>query len=226
MALNYVQFQATKKMFKEYAFSGASFPMAYTDWSALDDDLKGAALYINFYSQIILAWPKAISICKLDSPTCDTETVVSDFLMTLTKNVAIIKANPKRYTPGYIYTLAKRSFICMLRQPKYTRVYDAEMSNEISTAEDEILDLFDLVPFEDDPIEVVQAREAIWAIIEGMGPKALKVANHLITDDPLSRSKNKVNDRLADVSVSSKEYPIIVAQIREKIAPYAYVFNF
>ena len=217
MAINYIQFQATKKMFKEYAFSKTSFPITFEEWSALDDDLKGAALYINFYSEIILAWS------KFDNSPCDTETIVSDFLMTLVKNVDKIMESPKRYKPGYIYTLAKRSFICMVRQPKYTRVFETEISNEVSTANDDIMDLFDLVPHEDEPYEVVQHHEALWTIIRGMGPKAEKVANHLINGEPLTRARKTANQRdldpLADVSVSAEEYPAIISQIKEKIAP-------
>lgn len=224
MAINYFQFQATKKMFRESAFSGISFPMDFDTWYALDDDLKAAALYINFYSEIVLAWS------KFDNSPCDTETIVSDFLMTLVKNVDKIKEAPKRYKPGYIYTLAKRSFICMVRQPKYTRVYESEMSNEVITSDNDVMDLFDLVPHEDEPYEVVQYREALWAIISNIGPKAEKVVNHLINGEPLTKVRKTANQReldpLADVSVDSEEYPIILSQIREKVAPLYYSYNF
>lgn len=224
MAINYSQFQATKKMFKVSAFSQVSFPITFDEWSALDDDLKGAALYINFYPQIVLAWS------KFDNSPCDTETIVSDFLMTLVKNVDKIKEAPKRYAPGYIYTLANRSFLCMVRQPKYNRIYESEISNEVSTTTDDIIDLFDLVPHEDEPYEVVQHREALWAIIRGMGPKAEKVVNHLINGEPLTRARKTANlrdlDPLADVSVSAEEYPAIISQISEKIAPLYYSYSF
>ena len=223
MAINYSQFQATKKMFREAAFSNYTFPLTYDEWFALDDDLKGAALYINFYPQIILAWS------KFDNSPCDTETVVSDFLITLVKNVDKIKESSKKYTSGYIYTLAKRSFICMVRQPKFTRVYTSEIGSEITTSDNDILNLFDLVPYEDEPYEAVQHSEALWAVIHGIGPKAEKVVNHLINDESLTKVRKTANHReldpLADVSVKAEEYPAIISQIREAIAPLYYAYS-
>lgn len=226
MASNNSQFHATKIMFKE-ALSDVSFPLEYNEWLALDEDLKAAALFVNFYSSITIAWSK-----YLPAPIT-SDTAVSTVMQYILKNVEILNKDSNRYTNGYFYTLAYNAICGVTRTVNTQNIYNYEMSNYTASTEggsDKELDLFDLVPYEDDPYEVAQAREALWSIIAGMGPKAEKVANHLITGDPLSKtrkdSREYANDRLADVSVTSKEYDEILNSIKEKIAPLGYIFGY
>ena len=66
-------------------------------------NLKAAALYVNFYQEITLAWK------KYQLPHIEEETAVSTVIQYLIKNVDIIENDKRRYTPNYIYQLAKNA---------------------------------------------------------------------------------------------------------------------
>ena len=97
------------------------------------------------------------------------------------------------------------------------------MPNEYK--EDDVdVNLWDLVPSTDEDFETQELKESIWEIIRKMGPKAEKVANHLINGtDSLNKlsssSKEYTSDRLADVTVSASEYEAILNELKVALAP-------
>lgn len=96
------QFKETLNLFKP-ALEGESYD-SYWEWMLIPDKLKAAALYIQFYDQITLAWAKTMK------PFIEEETAISTLMQYLIKNVDIIKENRKRYTPNYIYKIAFNAF--------------------------------------------------------------------------------------------------------------------
>ena len=141
------------------------------------------------------------------------------------KNVDKISKDSKRYTAEYIYQVCYNCLLSLWRTRNTERLRcSCEISNEY--AEDGVsVNLWDLVPAEDDDIETQQTKEAVWTIIRHMGPKAEKVVNHIINPgDTLHKisqsSSERPLDRLADVSVSKKEYDEIVEELRVRLAPY------
>lgn len=222
MANNFESFKATKSMFMG-AFDRKMFPLSFEDWDRLDTDLKAAALFINFYREITLAWDSYVN-----APITG-EAAVSEVLDVLMKNVHIISNAPERYTPQYIYHISKIKILGAVRPICVNQIYNSEISN-IAYADDNEVDLFDLCPYEDEPYEVAQAREALWAILEGMGPKALKVADHIINGNSLRRSHKRARlhpeDKLAEVSVSADEYAAIVKEIKKQIAPLGFAWGY
>ena len=88
------QFKETKTMFENTI--PVNFPISYEVWISLKDDIKAAALYVNFYDQITLAWQKAKSDFTSD------EDGVSTLMQYLIKNVPIIVNDEKKYKPSYI----------------------------------------------------------------------------------------------------------------------------
>lgn len=76
----------------------------YWDWMLLDDGMKAAALYVDFYDTIVLAWSKT------QKPFIEEDTAVSTVLQYLQKNVPVIKANKSRFTPNYMYKVAFNAF--------------------------------------------------------------------------------------------------------------------
>ena len=223
---NNTQFYLTKKLYAE-ALTDVTFPISYDEWIALPEDYKVAALYVNFYPQITMAW----LYCNKKGPApITTEDAIS---AVVTKFVTVMSSvDIKKYKASWIYTVAKNAIYDEIKPKNVQYHYNMVCSNYVYGDEsNEVeMDLFDLVPSEDDPYEVAQAREALWTIISGMGLKAEKVANHLINGDPLAKTrsdhKGYANDRLANVSVSSKEYDEILSDIKEKIAPLGYAFGF
>ena len=83
-------FYQTRDMFKE--FIGVDTPLAYSTWMELDPDKKAAALFVNFFDQITLAWYKVKSFYAVD------EDGVSTCLQYLQKNVPVIENAPNRFS--------------------------------------------------------------------------------------------------------------------------------
>ena len=152
--------------------------------------------------------------------------------MVLMKNSTILQTvenAKKRFTPNYFYTVAWGAFYSLVRSIANKARNDHEICNEVEDSDNDIsVNLFDLAPSVDDSYEVRQAKEAVWDIIVHMGPKAEKVANHLINGDTLKAirksSSEYSTDRLADVSVSPAEYRSILDALKIQLAPYAEFF--
>ena len=222
MAANNYQFIQTRDMFRDY-LSGYPKNLSYAEWIKADADDKAALLYVTFYQEITLAWCNAITSNKV--VYVSQEDGVSTVLQYLMKNVDKIADDENRYSPRYIY---KVCYNCLLSLAT-TRGADqkrsiCEISNEY-TEGDTLVNLWDLVPSEDDDIETQKTKEAVWNIIKHMGPKAEKVVNHLINpSDTLHKvsqsSSERPIDRLADVSVTPAEYETIIAELKIQLAPY------
>ena len=222
MSSNNHQFTLTRNMFRDYLV-GYPETLTYEEWNKADAEDKAALLYVTFYQEITLAWYNAVT--SLNVVYVSQEDGVSTVLQYLMKNVAKISEDQKRYSPNYIYRVC---YNCLLNLWK-TRGTDrqrcaAETSNEY-TENGADINLWDLVPSEDDDIETQETKEAIWNIIRHMGPKAEKVVNHLINPgDTLHKvsqsSSERPIDRLADVSVTTDEYEAIIAELRVKLEPY------
>jgi len=222
MSANNYQFIQTRNMFRDY-LSGYPKNPTFEEWNQAPEQDKAALLYVTFYQEITLAWHNAMTSFGIVYVT--QEDGVSTVLQYLMKNVEKISEDEARYSPKYIYRVC---YNCILNLWK-TRGTDmqrstAEISNEY-TEGDVIVNLWDLVPSEDEDYETQQTKEAVWNIIRHMGPKAEKVVNHLINpSDTLHRvslnsSEGKL-DRLAEISVTKAEFDEIIAELRIKLAPY------
>lgn len=229
---NNSQFVQTKNMFKDY-LSGYPKHPTFEEWNNASEDDKAALLYVTFFQEITLAWYNAVTSNGIVYVT--QEDGVSTVIQYLMKNVEKISQDSERYTPKYIYQVCYNCLLSLWR----TRGTDmqrcaAEVSPDYEIAENSlhgnnaksgVVNLWDLVPSEDEDLETQQTKEAIWNIIRHMGPKAEKVVNHLINpSDTLhkvsSKSSERPIDRLADVSVTKTEYEEILAELRIKLAPF------
>lgn len=215
------EFLETKKTFMS-VFSGMKFPISYEQWNNLSSDLKAAALYVNFYDYITWTW------CSFDKVSISDDYAVSVVIKYIMKNVSIVESDPARYSGAYFRTVAFNSILGAMR-PKFNE-YNILASNLIYDENtDDVIDLYDIIGKDDDPYEVIKAQEALWDIIAHMGPKAEKVANHLINGDSLKKTRKDsagyADDRLRDVSVTATEYSAIVAQLKNSIAHLGYAFD-
>lgn len=218
------QFKLTRRIFSS-ALSNVSFPLTFDEWKEIDSDLQAAALFVNFYREITSAWG------KFPNSPITPDIAVSVVVENLFKNVPKILEEPERFTSGYIHVITVKRLISEVRNKGINYVFNNECSNFMYDPElDDEIDLYDLVAAATEAYEVTYASEELWAIIEGMGPKAEKVANHLITGDSLRKTRPDVidyhNDRLADVSVSRKEFDAIKEQIKSKIVHLGFAFGY
>ena len=227
MAANSTQFEFTRNMFREYlagySNNGKFSTITYDVWKNADEDDKASLLFVIFYESVMNAWRKCVVDRKI--VYIDSAEGVSIVLQYLIKNVSKINADAKRYDSKYIYRVCYNCLLSFCNtQWIAIRRCSVEISNEY-TEGDVFVNLWDLVPSVDDDIETMQTKEAMWAVIRHMGPKAEKVVNHLINPDETyhklsARSSERPIDRLADVSVSDKEYVDIVEELKVKLAPF------
>ena len=151
------------------------------------DDLRAAALYVQFYEQITLAWYKVRSFYTPE------EDGVSTMLQYLHKNVPIIEADPKRYSSKYIYQVAFNCLYCICHDLILERErFEREVSNIVPTNDGDV-DLFDLVA-DRDQLEAEMMRNKFWNIIYQAVGQKLSVTEQTDPSDPDSLSNYIVWD--------------------------------
>lgn len=193
--------------------------LTFEEWNNKPDDMKAALLYLQFYDSICQAWHKANPY-----DTVDGERGVEEMMRYLMKNAPIISADPKRYTPQYIYRIAFNCLDCVV----YYHSKPAE--NEISANYDyegEELNLFDTTVDIDSDLHSVYESQifdaAFWEALEG-DVEAEKVVRYLISGDPqdlkklTKRNKRYDIDPLRDVAVSLDKVDEVIDRIRCKVS--------
>lgn len=114
-------FYKTYLMYKEYI--GYKKPYTYKQWMRLPDNFKAAALYVQFYDQITLAWYKKRTEWSIEEEGVE---VINQYLI---KNVEKIKKDKKRFKEPYIYKVAWNCLYCLCIDPsKNKERYEHEES--------------------------------------------------------------------------------------------------
>ena len=166
-------FYATKQMFSQAVL--VTKATTYEEWMAIPDELKAAALFVQYFDEITLAWHKTKSFYALE------EDGVSTTLQYLEKNVPIIKDDQKRFSPKYIYRVAYNCMYCISHDIKRDRErWENETSNIIQYGED-TLDLFDTI--ESNTLEasiLLTDRERFWEVVESLDPDCKKLVDILL----------------------------------------------
>ena len=92
-------FADSRKFFRYYL--DCKLPLSYDDWVKLPDEHKAAALFVQFYQEILSAWNRCYS-----STAISDDSAVSIILQYLQKNVNKIVNDRNRYSCEYVYTVA------------------------------------------------------------------------------------------------------------------------
>ena len=194
----------TKNLFAQYLEYDR--PLDFDQWAQVADDQKAAVLYLQFYDQITLAWYKADSLNRGSE-----EDAVSTVLQYLQKNVPIILATPKKFTPNYIYRVAYNCLYCICHDIKRDKDRFAfEVRSTVPTSDGQELDLCDLVPNRDEDITTTKLKEYFWANINDLGDEAQAVVSKLL--------KEEVGKRAPRVSAKRREE--IVIELRKRLAAF------
>lgn len=183
--VHYLPFHATRNLFRNYL--GYTGPLSYDEWMDVDDEDKAAVLYVQFYSQIVLAWNKVKSFYTIEEDGVET------ILQYLMKNVPIIMNDPKRFTARYIYRVASNCLYCICHDIKRDRDrWELEVSNIQSSGDSEdTFDLFDtLVDESSGNMEGAIAKEEFWKVVDSLGDDVLKVVEKLLNGNKISGKKN------------------------------------
>ncbi len=103
------EFYNTYKLYREYI--GYTEPYSYRAWMKLPENFKAAALYVQFYNEITLAWYKVKTNWSIEEEGVET---INQYLI---KNVSKIKGDKKRFKPAYIYKVAYNCLYCLCIDP-------------------------------------------------------------------------------------------------------------
>lgn len=208
--MNSNQFRQTRNLYINYLQYDKQ--LSYVEWVSLPDDSKAAALFVNFFDQIELAWYKSKSLFTSEE---DGVYTVMQYLM---KNVEIIKNDPKRYTPNYIYRVAYNCLYCICHDPIIERIrYENTTSNIVKTSDNEV-DLFDTTVSIYSEVEIQFEKKQLVDIIRSLSLKEKKVIAHLVEGAPLTKYSSRspwANDTdIRDVEVSKDE----MIEIKNRLA--------
>lgn len=187
------QFAMTREMFAN-ATTAYKFPMSYEDWMNVPEDYKCAALFVNFYDQIVLAWQKQKTYFLED------EDAVSIVIQYLLKNVDKIKADRKRYTAAYVFTVACNAIIGFTRPAPRRDYYDNYQSQYFTDNEGNEKDIFEIL---EDDVDRFDA-EKFGAIVESLDSADFELFMYLI--------HNKLSGR------KTKQYADALKRLREVFA--------
>ena len=190
----------------------------YWEWMLIPDELKAAALYVQFYDTITLAWSKT------RKPFIEEDIAVSTVLQYLVKNVDIIKKNRSRFTSNYIY---KVTFNALYPLGRIQRDIDFFYNEHASTAEmlhnkncdwaDE-LDPDNVFYTESVFIEKMittdsysedSSVEEIWEIIESCDDDTKRVIEFLVGGKKLGKKLTaKIPTVIAELRIRLEKYNI------------------
>lgn len=214
------QFKETLNRFR--SFLNVDSCLTWEQWVDLKDtDRQVAALYVQFYDQITLAWFKAKADFVPD------EDGVSCVLQYLNKNVEVIINDESRFTPAYIYRVSYNCMDCLRFVQRDINRSKSETTN-VTYYDGEELDLCDLFPHQDLDYDERKTKELFWAIIKDMGVETEKVVNYLLNGESLRRVSKKSKaygiDPLTDVSVNKDKLAEIMDQLRIRLAGFKSVY--
>lgn len=198
------QFKQTRDMFA--SATGMTESISYEEWATLPTDLKAAALFVNFYDQITLAWYKtkgehtyeedgvdeAMHIC---SKLCGLSTKQND-VMKAACGCAITAAT---FKPAYMFNAIRNAFSSLNYERKSTRSQYQHPDDEItvqgqyfvgSTGDEE--DIFACFSNGETMQEGFERKE-FWAVIENLDIKAQDAIEKLMDlDDKIRVARNEL----------------------------------
>ncbi len=187
-------FKETKALFSN-AIS-VDFPLSYEGWLAVKADLKAAALFVNFYDQITLAWSKAKSEFTADE---DGVSIVMQYLI---KNVPIISDNEKKYNPSYIYRVAYNCMGCLRRVQREQDRYSLTTGQYAVVDDDNEVDLFATIIGDDcDMVDNIYHKmyiSSIWSIISQLDETEKDYIEYLLGRNKLMARARKREDAIVE----------------------------
>ena len=206
------EFYTTKRMFISYI--SYTQPLSYDEWIALPDSHKAAALFVQFFPEITLAWRKNKSPYSLETDA------VSEVLQYLTKNVSKIEKDPKRFKAPYIYKVAWNCLYCLCRDPnRHKKVFENERSNLVSCNEtgDE-LDLFDTVVSNGDVYDQCNQmysdnvlRNKFWELLDDVDSETSFVIAQLLGETVKGKKPKITEERKLEIIQNLRDTLVVIA---------------
>lgn len=177
-------------------------PLSYDEWLLVDDSDKVAVLYLQFFSEIELAWYKSKSFYASE------EEAVETVLQYFSKNVPILKENRTRFTANYMYRVAYNCLYCISHDRicdkwEYQNVCSSIHINPQTGTE---FDLFDIIKDKNvDKPYAEQIRRQFWAEVEDLGEGTEYFVQHVLEGQGMpvgfrgKRKKEKIIEELKPI---------------------------
>ena len=147
------EFYNTYLLYREYI--GYTKELSFKRWMRLPERFKAAALYVQFYDQITLAWYKVKTKWSIEEEGVET---INQYLI---KNVKKIEEDPKRFTPAYMYKVAWNCLYCLCIDPtKNKERYYTETPDSFSVNDGDELSWFDVIG-ETEDFEVLRQEDEL-----------------------------------------------------------------
>ncbi len=198
-------FYDTKSFFTDAV--GYKKPFTYEEWLNVTDEYKSAALFVQFYNQIYLAWNKSKSLQNNDE--CEGVEIVLQYLE---KNVPIIKKDKQRFTPNYIYKVAYNCLTCICRNRKCDKErFDNEIYDTVNNTErDEELSLFDTTHTNNANItETDYTKAEFWKSIKELRDTVYKNVSDIfdtVIEDLINKTDSVKSNVTDDCYYCKEEY--------------------
>lgn len=192
--INYHEFKEAKERYESAI--GKKAPITFDEWFSLPDSHKAAALFINFYNQITLAWTKAKADFTEDE---DGLSIVMQYLM---KNVPIIESNPNKYSESYIYKVSYNCMSC-LRRVKSEIARDKECVSEwfmvdspLGNGVKDCISTFDLIGMDELADKLHLAADLLYDLYGELDAEEKSVINNILKG---TRVTKKAKERESEI---------------------------
>ena len=199
------EFYETRKLFRSYL--DYTSPYSFEEWNSLPTEKKAAALYVQYFDQILLSWYKSKSFYASEQEAVET---VCQYLV---KNVPLIEKSPKKFTPNYIYRVSYNCLYCISHDRISDKLrYELEVSNICEASEDE-LDMFDFIPddhaCEGYDIDMRITKSQLWKVIDS-DPEFKAIVDNILNGQ-------KCNIR-------GKQRTAVIERLKVELVKYSSVF--
>lgn len=183
--------------------TNCEYPISFEDWLKLPDDKKAAALYVNFFETIVLAYIKSTATCV------EEQDLLSTLLQYLVKNVPVIKKDKRKYNGNYIYRVSYNAMAALRRFKGANERIDHYAPRYVQTKDGDEWDTFEIIEDERRPMteQLEFAIDEIHAILAKSDATEIAVINHLLYDKKLSKR-------------AEARYDEIVATLRGLLSKY------
>lgn len=182
------------------------YPLTFSDWIKLPDDVQAIALYVNFFDQVHLACQKVISIGSFVLQ----EDALHETMKALIKNTKILHEYPTRYTPQYIYKIVYNSVYSLLRI-KRDRNFMSSVVSFNNDGDRDDLDIVDILTSDNDDIVKKLYAEKMWDEIGKMDNDTLKYVDYILNGGYFSKKLSKKESTMKDM-------------LRSRLAKYCELF--
>jgi len=163
------------------------FPMDYEQWCSISEDKQAAALFVNFFHEIEMAWNRCRNIYT------EEEDAVHVLIASLMHNTPIIRDNPSRYSGAYMYRVAYNSILGLTRNYKTAK---ARLENTICSTvfdcDNEGSDvngfdtLSDMNAINDPESEFRAMQSEIWNVIANLDEDQTALVDNILSGAKLT----------------------------------------